>query len=89
MAEMATTTATMHFGARHTEGRVLAFTNGIFERLIKAWPASAALKLGLGRKQWQIATGTSESALALFLVEWAGVRPLGAFLAQDRILLGC
>ncbi len=84
---MATATAAVNFGPQHPKSAVLGFADGVFERLIKARPAGAALELGLRREQRQVAAGAGEDALAMFLEQRARTRPLGALLAQDFILL--
>src|SRR3954454_969173 len=87
MAEMAATAAAMHLGPRHAEGAVLGLAERVFQRLIEARPAGAAFEFGVGRKQRQVAAGAGEDALAMLLEQRARARPLGAFLAQDLILL--
>src|SRR3984885_11668885 len=87
MAEMAATAAAMNFAAQHAEGAVFPFGHGIVQRLIEARPAGTALVLRLRREQRQGATGAGEGAFAVFLQQRARPRTLGAFLAQDFILL--
>src|SRR3984957_16595148 len=87
VAEMTAAAAAVNFGAQHSEGTVLGLADRVLERLIKTRPAGAALELGLRREQRQVAAGTGEDALAMLLEQRAAVRTLGAFLAQDFILL--
>src|SRR5579862_1562477 len=87
VAEMAAATAAMNFGAQHAEGAVLRLADRVLQRLIEARPAGAALILGLGREQRQVAARAGEDALAMLLEQRARSRPLGALLAQDLVLL--
>ena len=87
VAEMAAAAAAMNFGAQHAEGAVLGLADGVFERLVEARPAGAALEFGLGGEQRQVAAGAGEDALAVLLQQRARARALGALLAQDFILL--
>src|SRR5258707_15280281 len=59
VAEMAAATAAVNFGPQHPKSAVLGFADGVFERLIKARPAGAALELGLRREQRQVAAGAA------------------------------
>src|SRR4051794_36188899 len=86
VAEMAAAAAAMHFGAQHAKGAVLDLADGIFDRLVEARPAGAALELGVGGKQRQVAAGAGEDALAVLFQQRAGARPFGAVLAQDVVL---
>src|SRR3954447_12942725 len=87
VAEMAAAAATVDFGAQHAEGAVLGLADGVFQRLVKTRPAGAALELGVGGKQRQVAAGAGEDALAMFFQQRARPRPLGALLAQNVVLL--
>src|SRR5579864_1518746 len=87
MAEMAAAAAAMHLGPRHAEGAVLGGGDGIVQRLVEARPAGAALELGLGGEQRQVAASAGEDALAMLLQKRARPGTFGAFLAQDFILL--
>src|SRR6185437_16657617 len=87
MTKVAAAAAAMHLGPRHPEGSVFRGADGIIERLEKARPAGAALELGIGGEQRQVAAGAGEDALAVFPEQRAGTRTLGALLAQDFILL--
>src|SRR3954447_13307276 len=84
---MASATAAMDFSAKHSESAVFGFADGVFQRLIEARPASAALEFGVRGKQRQVATGASKYALAMLLQQRARTGALGALLAQDFILL--
>src|SRR3984957_3311650 len=87
VTEMAAAAAAMNFGSYHAQGAVFGLADGVFKRLIKARPAGAALEFRLRGKQRQIAAGTGEDAFAVLLEQRARPRALGAFLAQDFILL--
>src|ERR1700722_6406066 len=87
VAEMAAAAAAVNFGAQHPEGAVLSLADGVLQRLIEARPAGAALEFRLRGEQRQVAAGTGEDALAMLFQERARTRALGAFLAQDLILL--
>src|SRR6195952_5753977 len=84
---MAAAAAAVNFSPQHPKGAVLGLADGIVERLIKTRPAGAALEFRLRGEQRQVATGAGEDALAMFLEQRARSRALGAFLAQDFILL--
>src|SRR6266851_8436943 len=87
VTEMTATTAAVHFVAQHAEGAVRRRADGVFERLVKARPSRAAFELRLGREQRQVAAGTGEDALAMFLQKRARAGALGALPPQDLILL--
>ena len=87
VAEMSAAAATMDLGAQHAEGAVLGRADGILQRLVKTWPAGAALEFRLRREQRQVATGAGEDSLAMLLEQRTGPGALGALLAQDLILL--
>src|SRR5678810_939528 len=86
--EVALVAAAAHavvFGARHDHLVVDLEGHRARQRFPEARPAGAALKLGRGREQRQLAAGTDEAALALLVVERARARGLGAFEAKDLI----
>src|SRR6185437_11542760 len=56
VAEMAAAAAAMHLGPRHAEGAVFGGRDGVFERLVEARPARAALEFGVGREQRKVAS---------------------------------
>src|SRR5579883_1528488 len=87
VAKMPAAAAAMHLRSQHPEGTVLGDADGVVERLIEARPAGAALELGLGGEQGQVAAGAGEDALAVLVQERAGPGALGALVAQDLILL--
>src|SRR5580704_17843580 len=87
VAEMAAAAAAMNFGPQHPQGAVLGLADRVLERLIKTRPTGAALEFRLRGEQRQVAAGTGEDALAMLLEQRAGPWALGAFLAQDVILL--
>src|SRR5471032_441421 len=82
VAQMAAAAAAVDFGAQHAEGAVGGGADGVVQRLPETRPAGVAFKLGARREQRQRAAGAGEFAGAVFVVEWAGERPLGAFAAQ-------
>src|ERR1700722_8083365 len=87
VAEMAAAATAMNFATQHAEGAVFPFAHGIVERLIEARPAGAAFEFGFRREQRQVAAGAGEDTFAVLLQQRAGPRTLGAFLAEDFILL--
>src|SRR5689334_9182991 len=87
MAEMAAAAAAMHFDPRHAVGAVLGAADRVVERLPETRPAGAAVELGVGGEQRQVAAGAGEYPLAVLLQQRARPRPLGAVLAQDVVLL--
>src|SRR5512143_3532342 len=78
----------MVFLARHDELVVDLGRDGAVDRFPEARPAGPAVVLGARFEQRQLARGADEGPLALFVVERARERPLGALLAQDVELLG-
>src|SRR5471032_985039 len=87
VTEMAAAAAAVNFGAQHPEGAVFGLADGVLERLVKTRPAGAALEFRLRGEQRQVAAGAGKDALAVLLEQRARSRTLGAFLAQDFILL--
>src|ERR1019366_2336695 len=87
VTEMAAATAAVNFAPQHPQGAVFGLADGVLERLIKTRPAGAALEFRLRGEQRQVAAGAGEDALAMLLEQRARSRALGAFLAQDFILL--
>src|SRR5260370_1147356 len=87
VAEMAAAAAAVNFGPQHPKSTVFGLADGVLERLIKTRPAGAALVFGLRGEQRQIAAGAGEDALAMLLEQRARTGALGAFLAQDFVLL--
>src|SRR3981081_4296866 len=87
VTEMAAAAAAVNFSPQHPKGAVLGLADGIGQRLIKKWPAGAALEFRLRGEQRQVAAGAGEDALAMLLEQRARTRALGALLAQDFILL--
>src|SRR3977135_3324809 len=87
VTEMAAAAAAVNFGPQHPKGAVLGLADGVLERLIKTRPAGAALEFRLRGEQRQVAAGAGENALAMLLEQPTRSRTLGAFLAQDFVLL--
>src|ERR1700733_5940274 len=87
MAEMAAAAAAMHFGADHAIGAVgRGFDRACF-RIVETRPAGAAVEFFLRGEQFLLAAGAIKRAGALFVIERARARPLGAVLAHDMELL--
>src|ERR1700751_179998 len=59
-AEMAAAAAAMNLGAAYAEGAVLGRADGVVQWLVEARPAGAALELGVGGEQRQVAAGAGE-----------------------------
>src|SRR5579859_126718 len=87
VAKMTAAAPAMHLGPRHAESAVLGGADRVVQRLVEARPTRAALELGVGRKQRQVAAGAGEDAFAVLLQKRARARPLRALIAQDFILL--
>src|SRR5215469_10752618 len=85
VAEMAAAAAAMYLRAQHAEGPVRGGADRVLERLVEARPAGAALELGLGGEQRQVAAGAGEDTFAVLLQKRAGARTLGALVAEDLI----
>src|SRR5215218_6437092 len=88
VAEMAAAAPAMHFGAGNEQRAVHRGADGVFQRRREARPAGAALELGVGGKQGQLAARAGESSRALLGIERARERLLGSVLAQHAILRG-
>src|SRR5262249_5304897 len=88
MAEMAAAAAAVHLGADHAVTAGGRGLDCVGLGIIGARAAGAPPELGLGDEQLLSATGTIERAGALFIIQRAAARPLGAVLAHDVILLG-
>src|SRR3974390_1001640 len=78
----------MYFGARHEERTIGRVFHRVRQRCIEARPAGAALELGVGREQREVAAGTGKNAPVLFVVERARAGALGTGLAQHQLLAG-
>src|SRR3974390_2736356 len=78
----------MYFGAGHEERTISRSFHRIRQRCIETRPAGAALELGVGREQREVAAGTGKNALALFVVERTRAGALGAVLTQYHVLAG-
>src|SRR3981081_4480872 len=87
VTEMATAAAAVNFGPQYPESPVFGPADGVVERLVRTRPPGASIEFRLRGQQRQVAAGTGEDSLAMFLEQRARSRPLGAFLAQDLILL--
>src|SRR5579872_5942417 len=88
MAEMAVAAPATYRGADHAEGTVLVGADRIVERGPEARPAGAAVELGRGGEQVEVAAGAGENALPMLIQKRTAERRLRPFLAQDRVLLG-
>src|SRR2546421_4177672 len=87
VAEMAAAATAMHLGACHEQAAVAGGADGVLQRRVEAGPAGAAVELGGGGEERQIAAGAGIGAGAVLLVEGAGAGALGAVLAQHVVLL--
>ena len=63
-------------------------STALVERRPEARPAGAAVELRRRREEVEVAAGAGEDAAPLLVQQRAGERPLGALLAQHRILVG-
>src|SRR5438128_9059615 len=85
---MAAAATAMHLGACHEQAAVAGGADGVLQRRVEAGPAGAAVELGGGGEEGQIAAGAGIGAGAVLLVQGAGAGALGAVLAQHVVLLG-
>src|ERR1700674_4592705 len=85
---MAAAAAAMHLGALHAPAAVGGALDRSRHRIVEARPAGAALEFLLRGEQRLFAARAIERAGALFVIERAASRPLGAVLAHDVKLLG-
>jgi hypothetical protein len=86
--EMPAATAAMDLYADHAERSVPRCADRLFvQRCPEAWPAGAALELGLRRKQAEIAARAGEDAWAMLIEERARKGSLGRALPQYRVLI--
>src|SRR5262245_43559938 len=88
MAKVAATAAAVHFRARHPEAAVAGGLDRPRNRIVEAWPAGAALELGLRDEQRLPAAYAGEGACTLLIVKRAAAGRFRAMPAHDRILLG-
>src|SRR5262245_11131239 len=86
VAEMAAAAVAVHRGADHAEGPILLGTDRVVERLPKTRPTGAAVELGIGGIERQVAAGACEGALAMLFEQRAGEGPLRRRLPQHREL---
>src|SRR5262249_40358582 len=87
VAEMAAAAPAVHLGAWNDQAVIVRSAHRILDRRKEARPAGAALDLGLGPDQRQIAPGAAEDARPMLVVERARMRPLRPVLAQPPELL--
>ena len=88
VSQMAAAVGAMDGGADHAEAAVPGFAHGGGQRLPEAGPAGAAVEFGAGREQPLFAARAGERAIAVFIVQRAGVGPFGALAAQRVELRG-
>jgi len=86
MAQMAAALAAMCLDTDHAEAAIDRGCNRAGERVVKAWPAGAAVELGAGDEEFLAAAGAGKAAPAVFVIEGAGAGAFGAVAAQDVIL---
>jgi hypothetical protein len=68
---MAAAAPAMHFGPRNDQAVIVRTADRVVDRRKKARPTGAALELGLGPEQRQIAPGASEYAGPVLVIERA------------------
>src|SRR6266516_1832931 len=88
VAEMAAAAAAMHFGSRKDEAVIVRSADRVLDRREEARPPGAAVELGFGAEQRQIASGAGKNAGAVLVVERARIRPFRPVLPQHPELLG-
>src|SRR6185503_5154152 len=88
MAEMPAAATAMLFRPHHQQRRVLLELHVSFDLLPKTWPAGAGVELLIRFENGKVATGASESPLAMLLEERTRAGIFRALLAQHVELLG-
>src|SRR5579859_4051360 len=88
MAQMAAAPGAMEFGAHHAVAAVGAGLHRPRLGIPETGPAGAAVEFRRGVEQFGAAAGAFEFAMALFMVQRTGTRPLGAVLDQHAMLFG-
>src|SRR4051794_17928521 len=83
---MTAAAAAMHLSADHEKAAVGMGLDCVFERLVKARPAGAAVEFGGGIEERLTASGAMIDTGIVNLVERAGAGALGAVLAQHPVL---
>src|SRR5690606_33326164 len=85
VAKMAAAAAAMHLGARIAELVVGGLAHRVVERLPEAGPAGAAVVLGGGVEEWQVAALAGEDAGAVLVEQRRGPGALGRLLAEHGV----
>jgi hypothetical protein len=88
VAEMTATAPAMHFCSWNDQAVIVRGADGFIDRRRKARPASAAVELGFGAKEREIAGRAREHTGAMLVIECAGIRPLRPALPQYLELFG-
>src|SRR5690554_5105256 len=88
VAVVAAAARAMVFGARPQQLEVALGAESVGQMRVEAGPAGTAVELHVGREQRQVAAGAVIGAGTLLVVERTGERCLGAFTAQDAVLVG-
>src|SRR5688500_7633455 len=85
MAKVAAAAGAMGLGARDSDLIVGAGSDGAADRRGEAWPAGAAVELGLRAEQRLVASRAMEGAAPLLAIQRAGPGALGRVLTQHGI----
>ena len=89
VAEVAAAAGAVDLRARHLEAAVLLEADGgLVDGGGEGRPAGAAVELGVGGEEGDVAAGAEEAAGAVLAVERAGAGALGAVAAERAELLG-
>ncbi|MPN07573.1 hypothetical protein SDC9_154844 [bioreactor metagenome] len=83
MAQMGSAVAAHSLGAYHAVAAVHDIGDGAGQGLVKAGPAAAGVKLGMGVEQLVAAADAVIAAIGPELLVFAGERPLGGSVARD------
>lgn len=88
MTQMAAAATAMHFGPNLKDEFAVFFRpDGIWQAFEETWPAGSTVILCIVTVNGQNATPAVICADACLFVQWAGVRTLGPFLAQDEVFV--
>ena len=76
-------------GALHKQFAVRVCVERVLDRAKETRPAGTAVEFHVRPEKRMPATGTNESAFAMFIVERTGETAFRAFISQHLMLLGC